>query len=360
MYIFLLIPLPALITALFYRRINLLGLIGLWLTTTFLMVELIPIGSRDFEIYLRDFYIIQSNPLSEVIFRDPLYSVAVWVAGYANVPSTIFFLSFASLALAVKLVAIHKLGNRRTLPIALYMCSFFFLHEFTQMRAGLAIGLWMIGLSALGTSRGRYLMWTLLASFIHIQAVVGLLIYPLAHILKSRLKIRAFAVVAVLVVFLSILGVFTAASELLVAVVPDERATIYLAIALDSPVDINQINILSILAILTALVGLLPRDRHQIDLPLNKRTDIFIYVSLIIGSCALAVFSTIPVVALRISEHFFSLIPIGVVLAADHIGLRQRNRMFLWALAGLLLYLFLFHFTFLLDPSTGLPSYNES
>jgi hypothetical protein len=312
-----------------------------------------PLGSRDFNNYLRDFDEINSASLFDVIRLDPLYSSVVWVSGHLGMSSHVFYLSFASLALAVKLAAIAKLADKEALSIALYMCSFFFLHEFTQIRASLAIGLWMLGLSVLPQSRSRYFMWTLLGSFVHIQAVLGLLLYPIAVLLNSRWRARIFALAVVIVIVISTFGIFDLLASNVINSFPDPRAAIYVALAMESPVRPNPLSVMSLLAIFTALVGLLPGNRGGVVMPFHLQIENFVFYSLILGSLSIALFASIPIAAFRISEHLFSLLPVGLLLAAKHVGASRCIRPALWVFIGLFLYIFLFHSPYLLDPFTG-------
>jgi hypothetical protein len=353
MAIYLLFLVSPILLALFNRRIGDIGVFIMWAATTIFLIGLMPVGSRDFENYVRDFDAINGQQLFEVIKFDPLYSSMVWTAGHIGIPPSVFYISLASIALAVKLVALAKLTDRQSLTIVLYMCSFFFLHEFTQIRASLAIGLWMLGLSELAQSRSRYFMWTLLASFFHIQAALGLLVYPIVALLNSHCRVRVFAVVMMSAIIISVFGIMDSYALSLINSVPDPRVAIYTALAMESTQRPNPLNVISILAILTALVGLLPKDRRLIVLPLHQRIETYVFTSLLVGSLSLASLTFIPVAAFRISEHYFSLLPVGIILAAQHVGARKWIRPVIWAIAGLFLYVFLIHSPYLLDPMTG-------
>lgn len=356
MIIYLLCPLPTLIAALLYTRIGERGLLALWLATSVALVALMPIGSRDYETYLQNYAEINGQAWSAVIVQDPLYATMVWLCGHIGIPAVLFYMSFAVGTLAVKLVALHRLCSRRTLPIALYMCSYFFLHEFTQMRAGLAIGIWMLALLELPRSRRRYLALTLLASLVHVQAVLGLLIFPLIWLLDSRRRVRVAGVVSVGLVALSIVGVSERMVQHALTLVPDPRVEIYLQLTEVFDTHLNPLNIISLLALATGLVGLWPRQQAlppHAEPPLNLRTSTFVFVGLLLGSCSLAALASVPIAAQRVSEHFFALLPAGMSMAATRLGLTERQRQAMWLVALLCLYIFLIHSPYLLDPATG-------
>jgi len=359
MIIYLLLPLPALLTALAFRRLAAGGVVALWAITLVPLVVLMPVGSRDFSIYLRDYADLQTDPFADAVAQDPLYGSIAWVAGHLGVPSTVFYLCLAALALGVKLTALHRLGRGATLPIALYMCSFFYLHEFTQLRAALAIGLWMLGIEALPRSSARYLGLTLLGALVHAQAALGLLVYPLVRALRTRNRARLLACAALVVMALSVVGLSERITQQVLEHVPDPRVAIYLALAENSEGHPNPFSVMSLLAIAAALAGMLPGDRHDEAgerAPLASRPSTVVFTGLLLGSCALSTFAAVPVAAFRVSEHFFSLLPIAFWMAADHLSIGPRKRLLLWLVAGLFLYLFLIHSPYLLDPATGEPT----
>ena len=353
MSIYFVFPIVPIVIALCYRRVGKIGAFFVWAVATVFLFGLMPLGSRDFNNYLRQFDEIKSLQIIEVIEVEPLYKSMVWVAGYVGIPSSLFYISLGSLALAVKLIALLRLTDRQTLPIALYMCSFFYLHEFTQVRAALAIGLWMLGLSELPRSRSRYLIWTLLGTSVHFQAALGLLLYPLIGILNSRRRTQIFALAALSILIFSLFGMVDFFVVKIVNSIPDPRVAIYYQLAMESVLPPNPLSVMSMLAITTALVGLLPKARVVAKLPSHRRIDSYVFTSLLLGSLSLAALTSIPVAAFRISEHFFSLLPVGLHLATKNISSSRWMRSILWIIAGIFLYIFLFHSPYLLDPITG-------
>ena len=186
MSLYLLLILPALTSALWRDRLSLRALTFVWLATSLLMVWLIPVGSRDYPTYLRDFTDLNQLPFADVVDQDPLYASVVWLFGHLGVSAEVFYLLFAICGFWVKLTALRRLSNGSSLVVLLYVCSYFFLHDFTQLRAGLAIGIWMHAIADLQHSRRRYLMLTALASLIHLQAALGFALFGVFILTRTR------------------------------------------------------------------------------------------------------------------------------------------------------------------------------
>lgn len=362
MSIFLLLPLPAIVVALLSKSIGLRGLFATWLVTSLALVILIPIGSRDFTTYLRDYDDIGSQPWAGVLVQDPLYATTVWICGHLGLPAPLFYFCLATAALGIKLLALHRLCEGHTLPIALYMCSFFFLHEFTQMRAGLAIGIWMLGLAYLRHGGHRYLWLTLLASLVHVQAALGLLLIPLAWILSTRARLIWATALTFASIGVSLAGLTDQIVARIMRLIPDPRVEIYLALASALDGHLNPFNIMSLIAMTTVMLALW--RRQPVAEPFARyakyqRTSTFVFVGLLLGSFSLAAFTTIPIAAQRISEHFFALIPVGIWYAASLFGMSHRQRQMIWAVGMLFIYIFLFHSPYLLHPVTGEPLHED-
>ena len=365
MEIYLLLPLPAVLAAIWQRQLSQLGLFFVWATTSSIMLILMPIGSRDYLIYLRDFADMSTLTFGEAASRDPLYATFAWTFSRLGGSGEAFIALLAVSALFVKLTAIRKLTQRSALAVVLYMNSFFFLHEFTQVRAGLAIGIWMHAIAALSQSRARYLALTTVATAVHFQAALGYLILGLLNFARHAATSRAMVLVAMAIVAAGATTALDRFGYEIISRIPDPRTEIYLELAAsDIWVRPNPFSAISMLAIVTALFGLhSQRWRHSRPILAysdSVDSDRAIFISLLAGSCALSLLSSVSVAAFRISEHFFSLLPAGLWIAARAGGSRPRHAWLLWLIAAALCYLFVFHSPYLLHPTLGEPLREDS
>lgn len=359
MSLYLLLILPALIAALWSDRLSQQKLAVLWAATSLLMVWLIPIGSPDYRTYLRDFADFNELAFNEVVRQDPLYASAVWLFGHLGGSAEAFYLLLGSAGLWVKLTALQRLSGGSSMVVLLYICSYFFLHDFTQLRAGLAIGIWMHALANLRNSPGRYLFLTTLASFVHLQAALGFVLFGVFMLTRSRAGVWLLSIGALVIVAAAATPIFDQLGYAMLAAIPDPRTDVYLELAAqDFWVQPNPYSFISLLALATALSGLhlgqsrspqLRKSESESELAVSRA----VFVALLLGTCSLSVLSAVSVAAFRVSEHFFSLLPVGVWLAASRGGAEPRHRGWMWLLAAVFAYIFLFYSPYLLDPTIG-------
>ena len=229
MSLYLLLLLPALMAVLWRDRLSTQALALVWLATSLLMVWLIPIGSRDYPTYLRDFADFNDSAFTEVVRQDPLYASAVWLFGHLGGSAEAFYMLLGVAGLWVKLTALQRLSGGSSMVVLLYVCSYFFLHDFTQLRAGLAIGIWMHALADLRYSRGRYLLLTALASLIHLQAALGFLLFGVFMLSRSRAGVWLLSIGALVIVAAAATPIFDQLGYAMLAAIPDPRTDVYLS-----------------------------------------------------------------------------------------------------------------------------------
>lgn len=354
MSLYLLLLLPALMAVLWRDRLSTQALALVWLATSLLMVWLIPIGSRDYPTYLRDFADFNESAFTEVVRQDPLYASAVWLFGHLGGSAEAFYMLLGVAGLWVKLTALQRLSGGSSMVVLLYVCSYFFLHDFTQLRAGLAIGIWMHALADLRYSRGRYLLLTALASLIHLQAALGFLLFGVFMLSRSRAGVWLLSIGALVIVAAAATSIFDQLGYAMLAAIPDPRTDVYLELASqDFWVQPNPYSFISLLALVTALIGLHLGQSVSSQLTKPEQEQAVsraVFVALLLGTCSLSVLSSVSVAAFRVSEHFFALLPVGIWLAASRGGRSPRHTYLLWLLAALFAYIFLFYSSYLLDP----------
>jgi hypothetical protein len=353
MWVYVLLTLPALLCALTTERLSRVHLVLIWLAVVPVMAWLMPDGSRDYTTYLSNYEDFGAVSFLEAVRQDPLYATSAWLSGRLGFSGEVYFLIASSAGLWVKLTGLHRLSNGSALAVLAYFCSFHFLHDFTQLRAGFALGILMHALASIERSRRRYLWLTLLATTIHIQASLGFVLFGLLMLARSERWVRQFCLAVVIIVATSTTRLFDEIGYAILARIPDPRTEIYLAMAAEEIwVRPNPFSSLSLMALAVALTGLLSVSRTGQGVRSEYEVARSVFVSLAIGSAALSVLSSVSVAAFRISEHFFVLLPVGAALALQRLPISESIRKAaMFALAGILLFIFVFHSPYLVDPS---------
>jgi hypothetical protein len=228
------------------------------------------------------------------------------------------------------------------------MKSLFFVHEFTQIRADLAIGVWMLAVLELDRSRGRAVLLTCLAALIHIQAALGLIVIGLQAACLSRRGRTVISLTAVGVILAAPTRVFDRLGYALLAQIPDPRVAVYLAIAeTDTWVRPNPFSFMSLLALATGVIGLVGSRSEKLPSSASQQA---VFLSLLTGSAALGALAAVTVAAFRVSEHFLAFLPAGLWILWERYEFDRRLQAILWGIAAVQAYIYVFHSPYLLEP----------
>ena len=88
------------------------------------------------------------------------------------------FLIYAAIGISCKFIAIKRLTSLLFLSLVIYISNVFLLYDMTQMRAGVAAGIFLLAIPSLAARKGlHYLMLILFASFFHYSALALLPLY---------------------------------------------------------------------------------------------------------------------------------------------------------------------------------------
>lgn len=89
-----------------------------------------------------------------------------------------FFLIFAILGISIKFYAFNKISPIPLLSLALYLLSYFLLHDYTQIRAGVASGIFLLGIQDLSAGEKHlYFKKVVLACLFHWTALIMIPVY---------------------------------------------------------------------------------------------------------------------------------------------------------------------------------------
>jgi len=89
-----------------------------------------------------------------------------------------FFIIFAILGVTINLLAIKRLSLVPAFSIFTYICLYFVLHEMTQIRIGVASGIFLLSIPDVYNRNFKaFLFKTVLATMFHYSAIIMLLVY---------------------------------------------------------------------------------------------------------------------------------------------------------------------------------------
>ncbi len=243
-----------------------------------------------------------SNPLS-LIDKEPFFILIAIISKYIFFDQVrgVFFI-FAFLGVIIKFYTIKKISEFPYLSLIIYMSLYFILHEMTQIRAGVAAGIFLLSLpNIVNRNYKNYFFKVLLATLFHYSSLVMVPLYCLNPKKINRL----------FYVFLPFLGILLAKINFIeyfflkfLNIIPEgiggKVKLYYQVLQYGDMSEINLLNIyyISLIAINIILVfNIYYISKYIIQVKLLS-IMIFVFYS----------FSFFPILAFRISEF------IGVVL----------------------------------------------
>ncbi|WP_413706959.1 EpsG family protein [Ralstonia sp. Ralssp110] len=227
---------------------------------------------------------------------EPAFMFLSWVGKELGANSFQYLWIVALVGVLLKLLGIYRSSHFFWLSILVYISKYFLLHEMTQMRAGIATGIFLYSLPMLHRRDGvRYFFCSLTATAFHQSAIIYLLIYPICK--ESKRKILSLSMVIGIGLMFSLLNANGMLFEFLSNYIPKIRAYLIL-LASGEYADINLFNAEIILKIFVWCVILSRYDR------LSNRYYLFdvlfkVWTMSIVLYFALA---SVPVFAFRVGE----------------------------------------------------------
>ncbi|WP_321345698.1 EpsG family protein [uncultured Draconibacterium sp.] len=237
---------------------------------------------------------------------------------------TSFLLIYAILGISLKIFVFSKYSPMPTLSIILYLLSYFWLHEYIQIRAGVATGIFMLSINDLTDKNSKkYFIKTFLAIMFHWSSII---MVPIYFLVKHK-NLRHFAILPILGIILNILNInlyFLIEFLLNSTGIDDRFYTMYAGYQ-------NEINVFNLISISYLLLF------YTITLVIftrkNRITDyeIVLYKIFSLGIFIFFLVSVLnaPVVAFRLLEYFM----VVLLVLIPCIVIKFKERLFVSVLA---------------------------
>lgn len=269
---------------------------------------------KDYGIYIDLF---TNSPKDYDLFNDkePIGYFFRILHDVFNLNVIIFFFSIAAFSLIIKYKAITSLTDKYFLSFFLYVCLYFFLHEMTQIRTGVATGIMLLAIPDIYNKNATaFFSKILLACLFHYSIIVFGLCYFLTPQKIPVKTIIVFAAVALISLFLKI-DILQCLGQFNIPVLT-RKIEIYSEIVANNPesAKINFINTHSLIHLSCLVVFFIYREKMQAQ----YRYFSILFQVYFLGFFAYLFFSSIPVFAFRFKELFgfveIILIPQGIYL----------------------------------------------
>lgn len=257
-------------------------------------------SNRDREVYTQLIQLVSEEglPVMEPGFYVLVRLLALFFQG--NQLEIAFFLVVSVASLALKMALFRRYGHSISLCIAAFLSYYFMVHEMTQVRTGLAIGLLYFSWYryAVKDMRGFWL-YGILACLFHLSTIVFLLAQPLGFGRPLRQWSRRAAVLLAVGLCVAALGknVFFLLNDV-GSIMGLDRVTIYLAM-LDEDI-LSSISPLRLIPhVLLMAVALSVSRKWKKD-----RITLLTFQAYATGAILFILFSPVPALAYRVSDLF--------------------------------------------------------
>lgn len=240
-------------------------------------------------------------------YDDPRYELVVeWSFRFiSQLFMTIFgyyrsvFILFAVLGVSIKLYAIRKISPCLFAPLCIYIGNYFILHEFTQIRAGIAAGFLILALWQIHQQqKAKALLMILAATFFHYSSLIFLVTLFLSQrTLTPRMRLLWAMIVPI--------SYFIAMFHLQLTSLPipyfGDKMEAYQTLRDQGYID--EINIFNLLLLLKIAIYLLLLWFYP---TIEKNLSIFPLMIRLMGISIFSflVLSDLPVLSFRVSEMF--------------------------------------------------------
>lgn len=209
------------------------------------------------------------------------------------------YIIYGLLGVYLKANAIKKLTSLCFLSLFIYYCNFYFLHEITQIRAGVSTGLILFSLFYL--KENQYWKFTgiiLLATFFHTSAALA---FFLIFVRNIRANAVFWSIIYSLCVIICISGYNIGDILSLINVdYAKEKLDAYIKLQEKEQFTINYFNVALLVQYITIILCFFYQKKIEIE---NKYFNILLNMSCI-SVCCFFFFAQIPGFAYRISEIF--------------------------------------------------------
>ncbi len=253
-----------------------------------------PIGIDRDSLNYENLYRNNDSQLVELTF--------IWISNFVKRffdDSRVLFVIYAILGVGIKLYAFPKLSKDLFLCLIVYLSNYYLLHDMTQIRAGVASGIFLLAMFYLASGKKIvYLLCTLIAILFHYSAIVLLpLIFldnkPLSK--RKRYLLISFVPFSYMIYFLNL-------NLVMILPVPylQEKLEVYQRLN-EKGILGDDINVFNVLFLIRVVVYLLLLYKYELISTYNRYSSLLLKV-MGVSIVSFIVFYSLPVVSFRISE----------------------------------------------------------
>lgn len=303
----------------------------------YLIYERLYILAPDLSILKQSFFKYYSECSSEL--SHSILCSFLKATGNSDITNLwIVFTLYAILGVSAKLYGIKRLSNLEFYSLFIYSCNLFLLHEMTQIRAGLAIGIIFIALAELrDNNKKKFCLWIFLASFFHFSS---LLVLVVLFFYKYRANPIFWSVAFGVSMF-----IYFAHVDLfnILKIIPSEyfqfKLELYLKEQEKNPIEVNFFNVAFLIQNLIIIVCFYYQKEIE---KINPSVNILLNMACL-SSCSYLFFTQIPAFSVRVSEVFNCVLIILIPLLTRAFKPKALAEAVVLIIGFCIFYIYVFH-----------------
>lgn len=293
---------------------------------------------RDYKTYISIYeYLVNGDSYT----IEPTFTLFTYISNAITGTPALIFVIYASLALYYKAKYIRYFSPYICLSLLVYYSNFYFVHELTQIRIGVASAIGFFSIKYLIEGRkNKFIAWIFIATLFHFSMVVMLI-----ALLFDKNKIsNKFSLTCLMLIIISYGLIILNISPLdLLRFIPisviQEKLAIYKYQTANGMVEaVNVVSALQLIRI--GAIALIFCNASKFD---NNKPMVMLCKLYSLSPICLALLSSLPAFAIRISE-LFSLADIVVLpILASYCKQKNMARLAVIILSVLVLFMNLYH-----------------
>jgi hypothetical protein len=262
--------------------------------------------TADYDNYVTSFEGIKSfgQYFENPFLLEPSFYIATLFFKSLGLASPVgVFFTYSIIAVSLKMNAVFKISVIPLLSILVYFSHFYFLHEATQIRAGIAIGLFLNAIPYIGSNKKKYFLLIGIAFLFHYSSVIYLPVY----FIRTRQIKLTFALLCLICPVLLFYAGLDAISLILKLPLGFISAKVQVFVDGQQAGLFGQnLHVFNVQVLLNIFLIVLLLTFQQRLLSVSSFVSVFIRL-LLIGHILYFLFARVPAITWRLSEMFMAI-----------------------------------------------------
>lgn len=209
-------------------------------------------------------------------------------------------LIYASLSMTITLLATKRLTEFYFLSLLIFFSSYFLVHEMTQIRIGVSVGLLLLCIEQIyDRNAWRFILTAVAASAFHYSAII---VFPLYFLKTKKINVPVYAAIIPVAYVLHFVGIhFTSLLFLIPTGESIQQKLMIHQLAMSTEAEVPQINVFNIIQVIRVVFICILLWKSSL-LQSRNRFFVLLIKIYIFSVSSFVLFADVPVFSFRISD----------------------------------------------------------